>query len=97
MVAVRWPACPSTICGLYEAEELPRKPKQIVFGFVEDFIQAMEQRGGLSEPMLYGKTWTRVHEPLAWRESADALLGAAGVRTVFHALATSVHRSGEPD
>ncbi|MBA3592096.1 FAD-dependent oxidoreductase, partial [Methylibium sp.] len=54
-----------TVCGLYEAEETPREPKKIVFGFVDDFIAAMEQRGGLSAPMLYGKTWTRVHEPLA--------------------------------
>eukprot|EP01136_Pigoraptor_vietnamica_P032138 Opistho-1_new@93633 len=63
-----------TVCGLYEAGEAPRRPKQIVHGFVDDFITAMEQRGGLAEPVLYGKTWTRVHEPLAWRESADALL-----------------------
>lgn len=84
-----------TVCGLYEAEEAPRRPKQIVHGFVDDFIAAMEQRGGLAEPVLYGKTWTRVHEPLAWRESADALLGTAGVQLAYHALATGVHRDGD--
>lgn len=84
-----------TVCGLYEAEETPRRPKKIVFGFVDDFIAAMEQRGGLADPVLYGKTWTRVHEPLAWRESADALLAEAGVRVSLHSLAIGVHRSGE--
>ena len=84
-----------TVCGLYEAEDAPQRPKQIVHGFVDDFIAAMEQRGGLAEPVLYGKTWTRVHEPLAWRESADALLADAGVRLAYHALAIGVHRDGD--
>ncbi len=84
-----------TICGLYEAEERPTRPKQLVHGFVDDFIAAMEQRGGLAAPVLYGKTWTRVHEPLAWRESADALLADAGVKLAYHALAIGVHRDGD--
>jgi choline dehydrogenase-like flavoprotein len=84
-----------TICGLYEATEHPVKPLQLVHGFVDDFIAQMEARGGLTEPMLYGKTFTRVHEPLAWRESADALLADAGVRVLYHALATGVHRDGD--
>jgi hypothetical protein len=84
-----------TVCGLYEAEEVPRRPKKIVFGFVDDFIAAMEQRGGLADPVLYGKTWTRVHEPLAWRESADALLVGAGVHISYHSLAVGVHRNGD--
>ncbi len=84
-----------TICGLYEAEEAPTRPKQLVHGFVDDFIAAMEGRGGLAAPVLYGKTWTRVHEPLAWRESADALLADAGVKLAYHALAIGVHRDGD--
>ncbi|WP_295642357.1 FAD-dependent oxidoreductase [uncultured Methylibium sp.] len=84
-----------TICGLYEAEASPTRPKQLVHGFVDDFIAAMEQRGGLAAPVLYGKTWTRVHEPLAWRESADALLVDAGVQLAYHALAIGVHRDGD--
>lgn len=84
-----------TICGLYEATENPVKPHQLVHGFVDDFIAQMESRGGLTEPLLYGKTFTRVHEPLAWRESADALLAQAGVRVLYHALATAVHRDGD--
>jgi len=84
-----------TICGLYEANEHPLKPRQLVHGFVDQFIAQMESRGGLAEPVLYGKTFTRVHEPLAWRESADALLADAGVRVLYHALATGVHRDGD--
>ncbi len=84
-----------TICGLYEASEQPVRPRQLVHGFVDDFIAQMESRGGLGEPLLYGKTFTRVHEPLAWRESADALLTDAGVRVLYHALAVGVHRDGD--
>ncbi len=84
-----------TICGLYEAEREPGPPRQLVHGFVDDFIAQMEQRGGLTPPLLYGKTYTRVHEPLAWRESADALLAQAGVRVLYHALCTEVHRDGD--
>ena len=84
-----------TICGLYAAEHEPRVPRQRVHGFVDEFIAAMEMRGGLTLPLRYGKTWTRVHEPLAWRDSADALLADAGVRVLFHALCTGVHRDGD--
>ena len=84
-----------TICGLYEAEEAPRVPKQVVFGFADEFVRALDSRGGLTEPMLYGKTFTRVHEPLAWRETADGLLRDAGVRVAFHATAIGVNLDGE--
>lgn len=84
-----------TICGLYEADAAPKVPRQLVHGFVDEFIAGMEQRGGLTPPMLYGKTFTRVHEPLAWRETADALLADAGVKVVFHAVAIGVHMDGD--
>ncbi len=84
-----------TVCGLYEADPDPRVPRQLVHGFVDEFIAQMEARGGLTPPLLYGKTWTRVHEPLAWRESADALLAQAGVQVLYHALCTEVHRDGD--
>jgi len=84
-----------TLCGLYEADAVPGKPRQLVHGFVDEFIAQMEQRGALTPPLLYGKTYTRVHEPLAWRESADALLAEAGVQVLYHALCTGVHRDGD--
>ncbi len=84
-----------TVCGLYEAAREPGPPRQLVHGFVDEFIAQMEQRGGLTPPLLYGKTYTRVHEPLAWRDSADALLAQAGVQVLYHALCTQVHLDGD--
>jgi hypothetical protein len=39
----------------------------------------------------YGDTWTRVHEPLAWRESADELLERSGVQVLLHTTVIGVH------
>jgi hypothetical protein len=84
-----------TVCGLYMASERPdARPEQVVFGFAQEFCRALEQRGGLGQPLRYGKTWTRVHEPLAWRETADALLTGAGVRVIYHAVAMGVLAEG---
>lgn len=78
-----------TVCGLYAASPNPTdKPDKLLFGFVDDFVSAMESRNGLTEPVRYGHTFTRVHDPLVWREVADGLLGEAGVTVVYHALAT---------
>lgn len=84
-----------TICGLYEATDDPAAPPlQVVHGFVDEFIAALEARGGLTPPLRYGKTFTRVHEPLAWRNSADSLLTAAGVTIIYHATVTNVLMEG---
>ena len=45
-------------------------PEQVVFGFLDRFIDVMETRGGLSEPLRYGHTFTRVHDPDIWRGAA---------------------------
>ena len=70
-----------TICGLYAAHEnAGRPPDKVVFGFVDEFIAKMESRDGLGPPVRYGQTYTRVHDPLVWREVADALVLESGVR-----------------
>jgi glycine/D-amino acid oxidase-like deaminating enzyme len=85
-----------TICGLYLADENPaRPPAKIVSGFVDEFIAQLESRGGLAPPVRYGLTYTRVHDPMAWRDSADALLRAAGVRVIFHATVTEALVEGD--
>ena len=85
-----------TVCGLYEAtDDRTQPPKQIVFGFADEFCRMLEGKGGLAAPVIYGKTWTRVHDPLVWREVADGLLRDAGVRTIFHAVANGVHMEGD--
>ncbi|WP_019549478.1 FAD-dependent oxidoreductase [Streptomyces sulphureus] len=74
-----------TICGLYRSAPEPVAPEQLVYGFTERFRKELRSRGGLTAPQLYGKTFTDAHDPLVWRETADALLEAAGVRVLFHA------------
>lgn len=84
-----------TVCGLYEATETPGNgPVQAVFGFADEFTRALAARGGLGDPVQYGKTWTRVHDPIAWRETADAFLSDAGVTVIYHAVATRVLTDG---
>lgn len=60
-----------TVCGMYLAtERVAAKPEPIVFGFAQEFCKLLEERGGLGAPLRYGKTWTRVHDPLVWRDAA---------------------------
>ncbi len=80
-----------TICGLYLASDDPQAgPVQVVHGFTERFRAELAARGGLTAPQRYGKTWTVAHDPLVWRETADALLTGAGVRVVYHAVVAAV-------
>ncbi len=84
-----------TVCGLFEAtDNREALPHQLVFGFADEFCKRLESKGGLADPVRYGKTWTRVHDPLIWREAADYMLGEAGVQVVYHAVATGVHLDG---
>ena len=79
-----------TICGLYLARPgAVGRPEKVVFGFVDRFIEAMNRRNGLTAPVRYGETWTLVHDPVAWRDSADELLAASGVHVLLHTLVTA--------
>jgi len=74
-----------TICGMYLAADDPAAPpRQVVFGFTERFASRLRDRGGLTSPQRYGKTFTSAHDPLMWREVADELLASAGARILFH-------------
>ena len=79
-----------TICGLYLASDASNRPEQVVFGFAERFRSAIAGRGGLSEPQIYGKTFTVTHDPLVWRETADAFLEDSGVKVLFHTTVIGV-------
>jgi len=80
-----------TICGLYMASDSPdAMPQPLVHGFAAEFADRMTAAGGLTPPVRYGKTFSLVHDPLVWRSVADRLLADAGVRVLFHALATEV-------
>ncbi|SHH36274.1 FAD-dependent oxidoreductase [Pollutimonas bauzanensis] len=84
-----------TICGLYLAhEDKTHAPERLVHGFVDQFIDAMDKRNGLTPPVRYGQTFTRVHEPQAWRESAEGLLAEQNVAVLYHAIVTDVLLDG---
>jgi len=84
-----------TICGMYaSAEQVDPRLPVLVHGLLDEFVERMEHGGGLTGPVLYGKTYTRVHDPLVWRETADAMLADANVRVLFHALVTDVLTDG---
>ncbi|MFI7452842.1 FAD-dependent oxidoreductase [Nonomuraea sp. NPDC049714] len=84
-----------TVCGLYLANGAGSSPEQVVWGFTERFRQGLAERGGLTPPQRYGRTWTSAHDPLVWRETADALLAAAGVRVLFHTSVVGVVMDGD--
>lgn len=84
-----------TVCGLYAASDASKAPQQVVFGFADEFVRLLESRGGLTPPVRYGKTWTRVHDPLVWREAADHLLREAGVHVLFHSTVTGALMEGD--
>ena len=84
-----------TICGLFMASDRPAAPPEpLVHGFAAEFAQRMTAAGGLTAPVRYGKTYSLVHDPLAWRKVADAMLAEAGVRVLFHATASEVLLEG---
>lgn len=86
-----------TVCGLYAASDRRNaEPERLVHGFVDEFLDLMERGGGLTGPVPYGKTYTRVHDPLVWREVADHLLGAEeNIRVIYHATVVGAIREGE--
>ncbi|HTO50096.1 MAG TPA: FAD-dependent oxidoreductase [Burkholderiales bacterium] len=85
-----------TVCGLYAASADPQaRPEQVVFGFADEFVRLLASRGGLTPPVRYGKTYTRVHDPLVWREAADHVLRAAGVQVLFHTTVTGALLDGD--
>lgn len=84
-----------TICGMYLASDGDAGPEQVVHGFTERFAGELAARGGLTPPQKYGKTFTSAHDPLVWREVADDLLTAAGVRILFHTQVVDVLADGE--
>ncbi len=80
-----------TVCGMYHAtDRTGASPQQVVFGFLETFMDVMRKRGGVTEALRYGKTFTHVHDPLVWREAADALVQEARVHILFHTTVTGV-------
>lgn len=84
-----------TLCGIYEADKAQgSKPKQVVFGFLDEFKKEMEKRGGLSNPVPYGDTWTNVHDPFIWKIVADDFLKHENISVLYHTQITGVLSEG---
>lgn len=84
-----------TVCGLYAATDKSESaPEQLVFGFADEFVALLRSRGGVTDPIRYGKTFTLVHDPLMWREAADHLVTQSGVKVLYHTLVTDALMDG---
>lgn len=79
-----------TICGSYLARRHGGPSERVVDGFTGRFRAELLARGGLTAPLKYGKTYTEAHDPLVWKETADDLLAAAGVRVLLHTSVAGV-------
>ena len=80
-----------TICGLYATtSDLDKSPKIIVGGFAKEFLTRLEDLNGVTDAIQYGKTYTRVHDPLIWRIAADQLLLEANVNVRYHTTVIGV-------
>src|SRR5580704_6551417 len=84
-----------TVCGLFAAtDDRAAAPERVVFGFVDRFLDLMRTRGGVTDPVRYGKTFTLTHDPLVWREAGDHLLAEAGAKVLFHATVVDAFNDG---
>src|SRR6516225_6315310 len=85
-----------TVCGLFAAtDNRAAAPEQVVFGFADYFLDLMKTRGGVTDPVRYGKTFTLTHDPLVWREAGNHLLAEAGAKVLFHSTVVDVLNDGE--
>lgn len=85
-----------TVCGMFTTPgSRERQPEQLVWGYADEFVKAMQARGGVTAPVRLGETYTYTHDPLAWRETGDAFLEEAGVRVFFHTTVTEVLMEGD--
>lgn len=75
-----------TICGVFLCSDNPLEegPKQVIYGFTEEFLQAMKLRGGITKPQLYGKTYLITHDPQTYKEVAEELVLGSGACILYH-------------
>ena len=72
-----------TICGLFSSGD---QPEQIVFGFAGEFCAALQQAGGVTPPLPFGRTCLVPHDSFLWKETADRFLQANNVRVLYHTV-----------
>lgn len=86
-----------TVCGAFLASDTPEQdgPRQVVYGFTEEFLSALRARGGVTAPQLYGKTYLITHDPQRYKEVAESLVLDAGAKILYHTNIFGVVKAGE--
>lgn len=68
--------------------------QRVVHGVASDLLKHMDALGGLNKPhLVLKKTHAQAYDMSAFKCAADELLGAGGVKLLFHALAAGVVKS----
>jgi hypothetical protein len=81
----------TNFCGLHA--NVRGDIRQVVHGVADELLERMRALDGLSEPhSIFGKTLAQAYDMSAFKCAADAMLLAAGVQILFHALAVGVSR-----
>src|SRR6476661_395913 len=79
----------TNFCGLHA--NVFGEIRQVVHGVVDDLLDRMRALDGLNEPhLVLGKIHAQAYDVSALKCAADAMLLDAGVKLLFHALATGV-------
>lgn len=71
--------------------------RQVIHGIADDLLDRVDRLGGLNKPQhgLQGRITVRSYDVSSLKCAADDLLLSAGVRILFHALATEVLTDGD--
>ena len=79
----------TNFCGLHA--NVFGEIKRVVHGVSQDLTARIDALGGLKAPhRVFDRIDAQAYDTAAYKIAADALLGEAGVRIVFHALAAGV-------
>lgn len=70
-----------TICGLFSSG---KNIQQLVFGFADEFYQALIRRNGVTAPVPFGKTVLVPHDAFSWKRVADDLLLQHHCKVLYH-------------
>lgn len=84
----------TNFCGLYA--NVYGEIRQVVHGVADDILGRMSELGGLNTPhLIFGKVYAQSYDMSAFKCAADAVLEAAGVQILFHALGAGISLSDD--
>ncbi len=81
-----------TICGLFASGA---RREQIVFGFADEFYQALKHCNGVIPPVPFGKTLLVPHDAFSWKRTADDLLAGHRCEVLYHTCFLQAYTSEE--